>query len=206
MLAEPGRPDGPEPGHGAGRAAVILEQAGVRLLGAKPDTIDSAEDRQALQGHHGEASGEPVHPFQGGGERWRTRWTFAGEIGYPVIVRPAFTMGGTGGGICRDRGGAARDRRQRPAAFRPIHQVLIEKCISGWKEIEFEVMRDGKGNVITVCNMENFDPVGVHTGDSIVVAPRPDAVRQGIPDAAHRGAQHHHRAWRRGRLQLSSLP
>ena len=92
------------------------------------------------------------------------------RFGYPVIVRPAFTLGGSGGGIAQ-----TREELQEIAAnglrMSPIHQILVEKCISGWKEIEFEVMRDANGNVITVCSMENFDPVGVHTGDSIVIAP-----------------------------------
>ncbi|MBP5588227.1 MAG: carbamoyl phosphate synthase large subunit, partial [Treponema sp.] len=92
------------------------------------------------------------------------------EIGFPAIIRPAFTLGGTGGGIVNN------DRELDEIAHNglhrsPIHQILVEKCISGWKEVEFEVMRDSTGNVITVCSMENFDPVGVHTGDSIVIAP-----------------------------------
>ena len=94
----------------------------------------------------------------------------AGEIGYPIIVRPAYTLGGTGGGIAQ----TADELRQIARTgldLSPITQILVEKCISGWKEIEFETMRDGAGNVITVCSMENLDPVGVHTGDSIVVAP-----------------------------------
>ena len=95
---------------------------------------------------------------------------FAEVIGYPVIVRPAFTLGGTGGGIA-DNEEMLRDITKNGLRLSPITQVLIEKCISGWKEIEFEVIRDRKGNVITVCSMENFDPVGVHTGDSIVIAP-----------------------------------
>ena len=95
---------------------------------------------------------------------------FAKTIGYPVIVRPAFTLGGTGGGIA-DNEEMLRDITKNGLRLSPITQVLIEKCISGWKEIEFEVIRDRKGNVITVCSMENFDPVGVHTGDSIVIAP-----------------------------------
>ena len=95
---------------------------------------------------------------------------YAGTIGYPVIVRPAFTMGGTGGGICEDEE-KLREIATNGLRLSPIHQILVEKCIAGWKEIEYEVMRDSKGNVITVCNMENLDPVGVHTGDSIVVAP-----------------------------------
>ena len=95
---------------------------------------------------------------------------YASTIGYPVIVRPAFTMGGTGGGICEDEE-KLREIATNGLRLSPIHQILVEKCIAGWKEIEYEVMRDSKGNVITVCNMENLDPVGVHTGDSIVVAP-----------------------------------
>ena len=91
-------------------------------------------------------------------------------IGYPVIVRPAFTMGGTGGGICENKAKLI-EIGTNGLRLSPIHQILVEKCIAGWKEIEYEVMRDHKGNVITVCNMENLDPVGIHTGDSVVVAP-----------------------------------
>ena len=116
-----------------------------------------------------EKLGEPVIPSKVV-ESLSDALAFAGEIGYPVIVRPAFTMGGTGGGIC-ETVEELHEIGTNGLRLSPIHQVLIEKCISGWKEIEYEVMRDGKGNVITVCNMENFDPVGVHTGDSIVVAP-----------------------------------
>ena len=92
------------------------------------------------------------------------------EIGYPVIIRPAFTLGGTGGGIVENEE-ELLDVAENGLRLSPIQQILVEKCISGWKEIEFEVMRDWKGNVITVCSMENLDPVGVHTGDSIVVDP-----------------------------------
>ena len=95
---------------------------------------------------------------------------FAGEIGYPVIVRPAYTLGGTGGGIAYDQA-SLEEIAERGINLSRVGQVLIERCIAGWKEIEFEVMRDGAGNVITICSMENIDPVGVHTGDSIVVAP-----------------------------------
>lgn len=95
---------------------------------------------------------------------------FANEIGYPVIIRPAFTLGGTGGGIVNNED-ELREITANGLELSPITQVLVEKCIAGWKEIEYEVMRDKKGNVITVCSMENFDPVGVHTGDSIVIAP-----------------------------------
>ena len=95
---------------------------------------------------------------------------FANEIGYPLIIRPAFTLGGSGGGIAENEE-ELREITENGLRLSPITQVLVEKCISGWKEIEFEVIRDSKGNVITVCSMENFDPVGVHTGDSIVIAP-----------------------------------
>lgn len=145
-----------------------LEQTGVRLLGAKPDTIDRAEDRQLFKDAM-DKIGEPCIPSKVV-ETLEDALAFAGEIGYPVIVRPAFTMGGTGGGICNTVE-ELHEIGTNGLRLSPIHQVLIEKCISGWKEIEYEVMRDSKGNVITICNMENFDPVGVHTGDSIVTAP-----------------------------------
>ncbi len=95
---------------------------------------------------------------------------FANKIGYPVVVRPAYTLGGTGGGIA-DTEEELREILSHGLQLSPVGQVLLEKSIKGWKEIEYEVMRDGNGNCITVCNMENVDPVGVHTGDSIVVAP-----------------------------------
>ena len=146
----------------------FLEAEGVRLLGCKPETIDRAEDRQLFKDTM-EKLGEPCIPSKVV-ENLDDALAFAKEIDYPVIVRPAFTMGGTGGGICEDEA-QLREIGTNGLRLSPIHQVLIEKCIAGWKEIEYEVMRDGKGNVITVCNMENFDPVGIHTGDSIVVAP-----------------------------------
>ena len=145
-----------------------LEKSGVRLLGAKPDTIDRAEDRQLFKDTM-EKLGQPCIPSKVV-ETLEDALEFAAQIGYPVIVRPAFTMGGTGGGICANEA-ELREIGTNGLRLSPIHQVLIEKCIAGWKEIEYEVMRDAKGNVITVCNMENLDPVGVHTGDSIVVAP-----------------------------------
>ncbi|MEG0179097.1 MAG: ATP-grasp domain-containing protein, partial [Oscillospiraceae bacterium] len=149
------------------RSGYLIE-SGVRLLGAKPDTIERAEDRQLFKDTM-EKIGEPVIPSKVV-ETLEDAYAFAKEITYPVIVRPAFTMGGTGGGICKDEA-ELHEIGTNGLRLSPIHQVLIEKCISGWKEIEYEVMRDGKGTVITVCNMENFDPVGIHTGDSIVVAP-----------------------------------
>lgn len=146
----------------------FLDSHNVKLLGANPETIDKAEDRQEFKDTM-EKIGEPCIPskvettVEGSLE-------FAEEIGYPVIVRPAFTLGGSGGGIAENPE-QLREIARNGLRLSPITQVLIEKCISGWKEIEFEVIRDSKGNVITVCSMENFDPVGVHTGDSIVVAP-----------------------------------
>ncbi|MGN0575123.1 MAG: carbamoyl-phosphate synthase large subunit [Ruminococcus sp.] len=146
----------------------FLESHNVKLLGADPETIHKAEDRQAFKDTM-EKIGEPCIPSKVV-ETIEDAVDFAQSIGYPVIVRPAFTLGGTGGGIA-DNEEELRDIAKNGLRLSPITQVLIEKCISGWKEIEFEVIRDSKGNVITVCSMENFDPVGVHTGDSIVIAP-----------------------------------
>ena len=146
----------------------FLAQEGVTLLGANPETIKKAEDRQTFKDTM-DLIGEPIIPSTVT-NTLDGALAFSHQIGYPVIVRPAFTLGGTGGGIAYTeeelREIAASGLRQSP-----ITQILVEKCISGWKEIEFEVMRDGAGNVITICSMENFDPVGIHTGDSIVVAP-----------------------------------
>lgn len=146
----------------------FLDEYGVELLGADPETIDKAEDRQMFKDTM-LSIGQPVIPSQVVTDV-DSAVAFAGQIGYPLIIRPAFTLGGSGGGI------AANEEELREICgngleVSPIHQVLVEKSIAGWKEIEFEVMRDSKGNVITVCSMENFDPVGVHTGDSIVIAP-----------------------------------
>ncbi len=147
----------------------FLEKNGVRLLGAVPETIDKAEDRQMFKDTM-LSIGEPCIPSKVVTNYEDAEEFVKNEIGFPAIIRPAFTLGGTGGGICyneSDLNEIAHNGLHRS----PIHQILVEKCISGWKEIEFEVMRDSAGNVITVCSMENFDPVGVHTGDSIVIAP-----------------------------------
>ena len=147
----------------------FLESHNVRLLGAKPETIDKAEDRQLFKDTM-ESIGEPCIPSKVVTD-FDDAYNFVhNEIGFPAIIRPAFTLGGTGGGIAHND--AELDEIAHNGLHRsPIHQILVEKCISGWKEIEFEVMRDSSGNVLTVCSMENFDPVGVHTGDSIVIAP-----------------------------------
>lgn len=146
----------------------FLEEQNVMLLGTKVETIKMAEDRQEFKDRM-ESIGEPCISSKVV-ENYKDALDFAFEIDFPVIVRPAYTMGGTGGGIAHSE---AELEEIAPNGLRlsRVHQVLIEKCISGWKEIEFEVMRDSKGNVITICSMENIDPVGVHTGDSIVVAP-----------------------------------
>ncbi len=146
----------------------FLKAHNVKLLGANPETIDKAEDRQMFKDTM-ESIGQPVIPSTVVNDV-EAAVTFANEIGYPVIIRPAFTLGGTGGGIVNDES-ELREITANGLELSPITQVLVEKCIAGWKEIEFEVMRDKTGNVITVCSMENFDPVGVHTGDSIVIAP-----------------------------------
>ncbi len=147
----------------------FLESHGVQLLGARPLTIDKAEDRQMFKDTM-EAIGEPCIPSKVVTTYEDALDFVTNEIGYPAIIRPAFTLGGTGGGIAYNE--KEFDEIAHNGLHRsPIHQILVEKCISGWKEVEYEVMRDSKGNVITVCSMENFDPVGVHTGDSIVIAP-----------------------------------
>ena len=146
----------------------FLEKHGVRLLGADPDTIDRAEDRQLFKDAM-ESIGQPVVPSRVV-TTTQDALDFAGQTGYPVIVRPAFTLGGSGGGIAHDEEELA-EIASGGLRLSPITQVLVEKSIAGWKEIEFEVMRDSAGNVITVCSMENVDPVGIHTGDSVVVAP-----------------------------------
>ena len=146
----------------------FLEKWGVKLLGANPETIDKAEDRQCFKDTM-QSIDQPVIPSEVVTDV-DSALRFASTIGYPVIVRPAFTLGGSGGGIAETEE-ELREIASNGLRMSPITQILVEKCISGWKEIEFEVMRDRAGNVITVCSMENFDPVGVHTGDSIVIAP-----------------------------------
>ena len=146
----------------------FLDEYNVKLLGTRPETIKNAEDRQSFKDTMNRIS-QPLIASDIA-ESVDHAVEIAENIGYPVIVRPAYTLGGTGGGF------AANEEELREIAEGGIYasrvgQVLIEKNISGWKEIEYEVMRDSKGNVITICSMENLDPVGIHTGDSIVVAP-----------------------------------
>ena len=145
-----------------------LARYGVRLLGTSPESIHKAEDRQGFKDCM-ESISQPC-VVSDVVESVDAAAAFAESIGYPVIVRPAYTLGGTGGGIAYDEP-SLREIADRGIHLSRVGQVLIERCISGWKEIEFEVMRDSAGNVIQICSMENIDPVGVHTGDSIVVAP-----------------------------------
>jgi len=145
-----------------------LDEFGVRLLGSPISAIEKAEDREQFR-ETMLAIGQPCVP-SGIAETLEDALSVASEIGYPVIVRPAYTLGGSGGGIAADEAEMRQIARVGLDAS-PITQILVEKCIAGWKEIEFETMRDAQGNVIAVCSMENVDPVGIHTGDSVVVAP-----------------------------------
>ncbi|MCR5129779.1 MAG: carbamoyl-phosphate synthase large subunit [Lachnospiraceae bacterium] len=146
----------------------FLKEHNVRLLGTTAETIRKAEDRQAFKDTM-EAIGEPCAPSKVV-ETVEDGVAFTKTIGYPVVLRPAYTLGGSGGGIAHNQV-ELEEILENGLRLSRVGQVLVERCIAGWKEIEYEVMRDSAGNVITVCNMENIDPVGVHTGDSIVVAP-----------------------------------
>ncbi len=146
----------------------FFEKTGVRLIGTTSATIRKAEDRLEFKSTM-EKIGEPVAPSLVV-ESLEEGIAFSSRIGYPVVLRPAYTLGGSGGGIAHDQA-ELEEILANGLRLSRVGQVLVERCIAGWKEIEYEVMRDGAGNVITVCNMENIDPVGVHTGDSIVVAP-----------------------------------
>ena len=176
-VIEKERPDGLLAGLGGQTALTLamqlsrdgtLSRFGVRLLGSPIEAIEKAEDREKFR-ETMLSIGQPCVP-SGIAETLEEALAAAERIGYPVIIRPAYTLGGSGGGIAADE----QEMRQIARAgldASPITQILVEKCISGWKEIEFETMRDALGNTIAVCSMENVDPVGIHTGDSIVVAP-----------------------------------
>ena len=146
----------------------FFEETGVKLIGTTSKTIKKAEDRLEFKSTM-EKIGEPVAPSLVV-ENLEDGIAFSNKIGYPVVLRPAYTLGGSGGGIAHNQA-ELEEILANGLRLSRVGQVLVERCIAGWKEIEYEVMRDGAGNVITVCNMENIDPVGVHTGDSIVVAP-----------------------------------
>lgn len=148
--------------------AGVLEKYGVKLLGSSLHAIKHAEDRELFK-EAMEKIHQPV-PESEIFEELEPAVRFADSIGYPVIIRPAFTLGGTGGGIAHDRY-EMEEIANRGLKLSPIKQILVERSVAGWKEVEYEVMRDSADNCIIVCSMENIDPVGVHTGDSIVVAP-----------------------------------
>jgi carbamoyl-phosphate synthase large subunit len=171
-------------------AAGVLERHGVRLLGTPLRAIELAEDREAFRGLL-DSIGQPYAPswiVEGSTPEDRNSSADAAlaEIGLPAIVRPAFTLGGTGGGIVETED-AYRERIRAGLRASPIGQVMVERCLVGWQEIEYEVMRDADDTCIAVCSMENVDPLGIHTGDSIVVAPvqtLPDPVHQRLRSAA----------------------
>ena len=176
-LIQKERPDSILPtlgGQAALNIAMELEESGflkdenVRLIGTTALTIKKAEDRLEFK-ETMEKINEPIAASVVV-ESVDHAVKFANEIGYPVVIRPAYTLGGSGGGIAHNEEELV-DICSNGLRLSRVGQCLIERCIAGWKEIEYEVMRDSKGNCITVCNMENIDPVGVHTGDSIVVAP-----------------------------------
>ena len=146
----------------------ILRECGVKLLGTSSESIERAEDRELFK-KLCLSVGEPVIPSEIA-ENIEDAVAAASRIGYPVVLRPAFTLGGTGGGFAYDEA-EAREIAKSALTASPVNQVLVERSVKGFKEIEFEVMRDGEDNAITICGMENIDPVGVHTGDSMVVAP-----------------------------------
>lgn len=146
----------------------FLKKENVRLIGTTPLTIKKAEDRDTFK-QTMEKIGEPIAASKVV-ENVKDGVEYAKTLGYPVVLRPAYTLGGSGGGIVYNEEELI-ETLENGLRLSRVGQVLVERCIAGWKEIEYEVMRDGIGNVITVCNMENIDPVGVHTGDSIVVAP-----------------------------------
>ena len=158
----------------------FLKEHNVRLIGTTAETIKKAEDRQEFKDTM-EKIGEPVaaskvvHTVPEGVE-------FTQTIGYPVVLRPAYTLGGSGGGIAHNYQELV-EILENGLRLSRVGEVLVERCIAGWKEIEYEVMRDSAGNVITVCNMENIDPVAYTPGDSIVVAPSQTTGRQGVSDA-----------------------
>lgn len=148
--------------------AGVLEHYDVKLLGTPLESIKKAEDREMFKDLMNEI-GEPI-PESTIVETYEEAKAFADQIGYPLIVRPAYTLGGTGGGIVVNDE-ELKDTVNKGLKYSMIGQILLERSVAGWKEIEYEVLRDANNNCITVCNMENFDPVGIHTGDSIVVAP-----------------------------------
>ena len=203
--AHPGRPDRPEPGHAAGTRRASWRSTACGCWAPTPSPSTRRRTARRFKDAM-EAIGQPCIPskvveHRGGRRGLRRGDRLSGHRppGLSPWAAPAAALPTTEDELREIAASGLRHVAASPRSW-------SRSCIAGWKEIEFEVMRDGAGNVITVCSMENIDPVGVHTGDSIVVAPAPDAGRQGVPDAPHRRAGHHHGAGHRGRLQLSSSP
>ena len=160
---------------GAGvKKSVSIKEHNIRLIGTTAQTIKKAEDRQEFKDTM-EKIGEPIAASKVV-TTVEDGLAFTNTIGYPVVLRPAYTLGGSGGGIAHNEY-ELREILENGLRLSRVGEVLVERCIAGWKEIEYEVMRDSAGNCITVCNMENIDPVGVHTGDSIVCLPISDTGR-----------------------------
>ena len=176
-----------------------LQKSGVKLLGTSAEAIDKAEDRELFK-ETMQQIGQPTIPSDIASDV-QTALKVADIIGYPIIVRPAFTLGGAGGGVA-ETPDELKIIAKTGIDISPISQILVEKYIYGWKEIEFETVRDAVGNVIAVCSMENFDPVGVHTGDSIVVAPTLTLSNKEFQMLRTASLGHHLSSRHRGRLQL----
>ena len=179
----------------------VLDECQVEILGTGFESIEMAEDREKFK-ELCERLGEPVLPSLIA-TSMEEGFRAAEQIGYPVVLRPAFTLGGTGGGFA-DNPEEMEELLKNALKLSPVHQVLVEKSIKGYKEIEYEVMRDANDTAIAICNMENIDPVGVHTGDSIVLCPSQTLTNK--EHAARQRAQDHPRAQDRGRVQRAVCP
>ena len=177
----------------------VLRECRVELLGTPSKSIEQAEDRELFK-ELCESLGEPVLPSMIASSMEEGLHA-AQEIGYPVVLRPAFTLGGTGGGFA-DNEEEFREIMKNALVLSPVRQVLVEKSIKGYKEIEYEVMRDANDTAITICNMENIDPVGIHTGDSIVVCPSQTLTNK-IPYAPGQCIEDHPGLEDRGRVQCA---
>ena len=185
LLPDARRPDRAEPRDRAARARACSSEYGVELIGASVEAIHTAEDRQRVQGR--DAGDRPRTCRRRASRTRSTRpWRSPSEVGYPLIVRPSFILGGGGTGIAHDADELRRVAAHGLAAS-PVSEILVEQSVVGWKEYELEVMRDHADNCVVVCSIENFDPMGVHTGDSITVAPAQtltDVEYQRMRDAA----------------------
>lgn len=175
----------------------VLAECGVEVLGTKLSAIQQAEDRDLFRTLMNELN-EPV-PESEIIHSLEEAEKFVSQIGFPVIVRPAYTLGGTGGGICSNET-ELKEIVENGLKLSPVHQCLLEKSIAGYKEIEYEVMRDSQDHAIVVCNMENIDPVGIHTGDSIVVAPSQTLSDREYQALAECIVKTDSRAWNRRRM------